>query len=106
MLAAQELAKATTRKVKAPRAVPLIKGLRIPLLDKLCEQIADTRAAMNRLRGDEADLERHAHKAMQDHRKMTWSSAGVELARVPGDEKLTVRTSRVSSTTEAPEAED
>ena len=99
----QARAKEAKARVKAQKQPALIPGLRIKALDKLCEQISDTRAAMNRLRGEETDLERHAHKEMQEHGQMTWSAAGVELARVPGDEKLRVRTIRETSTTQAPE---
>lgn len=91
-------AAAAKKATATPKNVPLFKGLRIRALDKVCEQIADTRGAMNRLRGEEADLERHAHRLMREHKQMTWTGAGVELSRVPGDEKLRVRTSRETST--------
>lgn len=90
-----------TKRAAVPRDVPLFPETRIKSLDKLCEQISDTRAAVNRLRGDETDLERHAHKEMQAHQVMNYSAAGVELSRVPGDEKLRVRTSKETSTTQA-----
>lgn len=102
----EERAAEAKARTKAPAQVPLIRGLRIPALDRVCAQIADTRAAQNRLRGEEADLERHAHKIMIDKKQMTWQSAGVELARVPGDEKLRVRTSRDNSTSTAPPVDD
>jgi hypothetical protein len=90
---------AEARKTTAvPKQPPLIKGVRIAALDKVFENIADTRAAMNRLRGEEADYERHAHRLMREHKKNTWSWAGVEASRIPGEEKLRIRTSRETST--------
>lgn len=94
-----ERATAAKRTVQTPTQPPLIKGARIRSLDKLCEQISDTRAAMNRLRGEEADLERHLHLEMKKHKKMSWQFAGVEASRTPGEEKLRIRTSRETSTT-------
>lgn len=89
-------AKATT---KAPAQVPLIRGLRIPSLDKDCRLIADTRAAIARLQAEEKDLERIAHEDMKKHRQTSWQSAGVTLVRVPGEERLRVTTSRSGSST-------
>lgn len=97
-----ERAKAAKQVTRAAAQVPLIKGLRIRSLDNVCASIADTRAAINRLKGEEADLERHAHKLLTDHKQTTWQSAGVTLVLVPGQEKLIVKTSRNNSTAEAP----
>lgn len=49
---------------------------------------------------------RTALKLMRQHDRMTWRAAGVELARVPGEEKLRVRTSKESATAESEEDDD
>jgi hypothetical protein len=93
-------AKAATR---APRQEPLIKGLRIRSLDNVAGHISNTRAAIARLQGEEADLERQAHELMKKHDQTTWQHAGVALSRIPGEEKLRVTT--VRSRGPAPAAE-
>lgn len=93
-------AKTSTRSEKQPA---LIQGLRIKSLDNVCGHISDTRAAIARLQGEEADLERQAHDLLKKHDKTSWQHAGVVLVRVPGEEKLVVKT--VRSRGPAPEAQ-
>jgi hypothetical protein len=95
---ALRIAKSAT---KAPAQVPLIRGLRIPSLDRHCASIADIRAAKNRLVGEEQTELRSMHKDMIKHNQMSWQSAGVEVVRVPGDEKLRVHTTKETSTAPA-----
>jgi hypothetical protein len=78
----------STRRAKpGPRsqALPGLEQVRNSRLENVCESIAETRGEMNKLRGDHA---------------------GVELSRVPGEEKLRVRTSRENATAETAEEGD
>jgi len=66
--------------------------MRIKPLDDICASIAETRGQLNDLKGEEAGLEQTALALMRRHNKTAWRAAGVELVRVPGEEKLRVRT--------------
>jgi hypothetical protein len=77
-----------------------MEEVRIRPLDNICKSIAETRGTINELRGEEAGLEQTALKLMREHRKTSWRHAGVELVRVPGEEKLRVRTSKANATAE------
>lgn len=90
---------------RSPRPVPLpgLEDTRIEALDDVATSIADIRAKMAELRELEGTDLRTALKLMRDHGRMTWRAAGVELARVPGEEKLRVRTSKESATAESEE---
>jgi hypothetical protein len=61
---------------------------------------------MNKLRGDEAGYEQSALRIMRESDLRTYRHAGVELSRVPGEEKLRVRTSRENATAETAEEGD
>lgn len=106
--AAKALKKTVERKRTLPRSVPLpgMEQARYTRLDALCEAISDTRAQMNQLRTDEAADERAALAEMRKPRAgkpdgiLTYRHAGVELARVPGEEKLRVRTTKANATAE------
>lgn len=91
---------------KTPKNVPLIKGLRIRALDNVFGHISDTRAAIARLQGEEADLERHGHELMKKHDQTTWSHAGVTASRIPGEEKIRYTTARARGPAPAAEPED
>lgn len=95
----------TKKRTAAPKQPTLFKGLRIRSLDKICEVISDTRAAMNQLRKEEQENKRTAHRLMRENKQMSWSAAGVELIRVPGDEKLRVNTAKETTTAPADEGE-
>ncbi|CAB4187273.1 hypothetical protein UFOVP1601_16 [uncultured Caudovirales phage] len=93
---------------KTPKSKPL-PGMEEAIhtrLNTLCEQISETRAQVNQLRGEDNDLCRHALAYMHDNKVRTYRFAGVELARVPGEEKLRVRTSKEAATTEVEQADD
>ncbi len=94
-----ERAAAAKKTTKAPAQVPLIKGLRIPSLDRHCRHIGDQRAGIARMQAELKDMERLAHEDMRKHRRETWQSAGVTLVRVPGEERLRVTTSRSGDST-------
>lgn len=71
-----------------------MEQVRIARLDNLCESISETRAQINELKATEAGNEQAALKVMQQHDAMAYKHGGVQLIRVPGDEKLSVRTSK------------
>ena len=95
-------AKAAKAAKAAPKHQPLpgMEGVRHTKLDRLCEGIAENREQTNQLRGEEADMLRQALDVMRDAKVHTYRFAGVELARVPGEEKLRVRTSKEAATAE------
>ena len=93
---------------KAPRETPLpgMEDARIRPLDDICASISETRQQQNDLRAEEAGLEQTALRLLRTHGKTAWRHAGVELIRVPGEEKLRVRTSRASATAESEDDHD
>ena len=66
-------------------------------LDNLCEAIAETRATINDLKQTEAGNEQAALKVMQQYQVSSYKHGGVQLVRIPGDEKLSVRLSKDTS---------
>lgn len=96
---ATALAGALKKPQPRPRPLPGMENARISPLDNICQSIAETREQQNSLRQEEAGLETTALKLMRKHSKISWRHAGVELVRVPGEEKLRVRTSRGRSAT-------
>jgi hypothetical protein len=78
---------------------------RIDPLDDICVSISECRGQMNDLRAEESGLEQSALGLMRRHNKTSWKHANVELIRVPGEEKLRVRTSRTHATAEVQEGE-
>ncbi len=86
-------AKVKVRK-PSPRSqvLPGMEQVRNRSLDRICEGISETRADMNRLRGEDKDLMMQGVKVMQADEVTAYRFAGVELVLVPGDVKLRVRT--------------
>lgn len=95
------------RRVKLPqdRALPGMGKARITRLDNLCHGLAEVRATMAACRSEEGDLERAALAVMHQHNVNSYQASGVELVRVPGEEKLRVRVSKANATAEIEEAE-
>ncbi|HLX21654.1 MAG TPA: hypothetical protein VKR23_16025 [Gaiellaceae bacterium] len=93
------------KKQPRPRPLPGMENARIRGLDDICTSIAETREQMNGLRAEETGLESNALKLMRKHQKTSWRHAGVELVRVPGEEKLRVRTARERTATAESEEE-
>lgn len=60
-------------------------------LDNLCEDIGEAREKMNGAKVDEQAAIQAALQVMQKEDRSVFRHAGVELARVPGAEKLRVR---------------
>lgn len=87
-------------KPRGPRsqALPGMEQVRSVKLDHLCESIGETREKMNELRGEEKGDKIAALKAMRERELTTYQHAGVELSRMPGEEKLRVRTTKNAAT--------
>lgn len=91
--------RAAAGKGTRPRSqtLPGMEQVRSQRLDSLCEDIADARQRGNAAKSDEAGS---VQAALQDMQKSTdkfpngrtvYKHAGVELARIPGADKLRVR---------------
>lgn len=93
---------AKTTKSTRPRAqtLPGMEQVRHTKLDRLCEGISECREVMNDQRGIEGEKCRSALVYMHDNNVTTYRYAGIELARVPGEEKLRVRSSKEKATLE------
>ena len=76
-----------------PRSQPLpgMDRVRSGKLDNICEGIGDERETMNKARTEEKNLILSALKVMQEKNISVYKHAKIELARVPGAEKLRVR---------------
>jgi hypothetical protein len=66
-------------------------NVRVRALDEVAASIADCRNQRNLLNIEEKGLKQTALQLMQKHLKTVWKHAGVELVRVPGEERLAVR---------------
>lgn len=73
------------------------------VLDRLCRSIGERRGTMADLRADDAGDMQAALNRMRVIGRAAYRQHGVELARVPGEEKLRVRTSRDEATAEVEE---
>ena len=76
------------------QVLPGMEQVRNIRLDRLCESIGEAREQMNRLRQEEKGDAQMALREMHDQRVEVYRHAGVELVRVPGEEKLRVRTTK------------
>jgi hypothetical protein len=92
---------AKTATGRPPRQVALIADARIPALDDCAASISELREQINALRAQEAEALQRAMNLMRTHSKISWQAHGVELVRVPGEEKLRVRTSKEPATAAA-----
>lgn len=81
---------------RGPRSQPLpgMENVRAGALDNLCEGIGDCRDTMNVASVEEKKLIASALKQMQKRNLSVYRHARVELARVPGAEKLRVRVTK------------
>lgn len=100
--------KAKTAKPRAasPRSqvLPGMEQVRNRSLDRVCEAISDVRGDLNRLRGEEKDLQGQAVRVMTESKPpvTVYRFAGVELVLVPGDVHLRVRTLKSDANSDAP----
>jgi hypothetical protein len=84
--------------------MPRVRNAR---LDKLAEAIGECRDVTNTAAIDEKSYRAAALKEMQDKRISHWSHGGVDFIRVPGEDKLKVKTHKDggSETGSGPDAE-
>lgn len=81
-------------------------NVRDKVLDKLAEGIGDERDAQAAARSNENGYKQSALRRMRDKGIFVHQHAGVELARVPGEEVLRVRRTKQEATAEnLPEGE-
>ncbi len=73
------------------RTLPGMERVRNRKLDNLCEAIGEERRRMNAAKLDEQASIQASLQVMQRENISIYKHAGVELARVPGAEKLRVR---------------
>ena len=98
---------ARTRKPGArSQALPGMEQIRNVRLDHACEGIAETRSNMNALRLDERSDMQAALAEMHTKGLTSYHHGGVELVRVPGAEKLRVRTVKEPATGQTDEPTD
>lgn len=81
---------------KGPRSQPLpgMEQVRNVRLDHYCESIGESREKTNALRREEKNDLQGALRVMHDRNVVVYRHAGVELVRIPGEEKLRVRTTK------------
>lgn len=102
----QRIAKAAPRKVTSDRpprqrkakkggaraqALPGMEQVRSAALDRICEDLADDRKRQAQAVADEKSDKQLALAQMHQENIAAYHHAGIELVRVPGEEKLRVR---------------
>jgi hypothetical protein len=75
-------------------------------LDNLCESIAEERRAINDATVEVKGLSITALREMREKRLTSHRHAGVELIRIPGEERLSIRTSKAADATAETEPEE
>lgn len=85
------------KKVKAPKP-PRPKPQRLfddlpalPKLDRILERMHEVREEANDLATEEKGLKQSALREMSTHKRTVYKAHGVQVTRVSGDEKLTVK---------------
>lgn len=98
-------AKAKSSRPKGPRSqsLPGMSEVRNTRLDNICEGIAEERQQKNAADLEEKQLTSTALQVMQSSKISAYRHAGVELARVPGAEKLRVRLTKETGDSEVSE---
>ena len=81
-------------KLKVSEVLPGMEQVRSRKLDNLCEAIAECRAQKNAAVTEEKSLDATALQVMVGEGLAVYRHGGVELARIPGAEKLRVRMTR------------
>jgi hypothetical protein len=97
--AGKAVRKAASRSTPRSQVLPGLRGARSQKLDNLCEAIGEQRDAKNEATVQEDSLTASALQEMQKRKLQVYKHAGLELARVPGSERLRVR--RVKDTGDA-----
>ena len=95
----------TAKVRRRPKDTPLpgMEDVRISALNDVAGRIADIREQKNDLIATENEELQTALNLMRKHEKVSWRAHGVEFVRVPGEEKLRVRTSKEKATAEVEE---
>lgn len=75
-------------------------------LDHICESIGEARTQMNDAKQEEGGLIQTALQVMQNGKVTVYRHGGVELARVPGAEKLRVRLTKEQGDADAGDLEE
>lgn len=98
----KKAAKKAARRTASPRSqvLPGMEQVRNRSLDRICEAISDVRSDLNRLRGEDKDLQGQAVRVMAGEKVTAYRFAGVELVLVPGDAHLRVRTLKATANTD------
>lgn len=86
--------------------LPGMEGVRSKRLDNLCESIGEHREKMNAARTEEQSDIVAALQEMQKKKISVYKHGGVELARVPGAEKLRVRLTKEQGDADVDDLED
>lgn len=74
------------------RPLPGMEGLAaVPSLDGICSSLADIRFQLNDLRGQEKGQLVNALRELRKVNRTMYKSHGIELVRVPGEEKVRAR---------------
>jgi hypothetical protein len=84
-------ARASTKKGPRSQVLPGMEQVRSRKLDNLCEGINDCRTQKNAATLEEKSLDDSALQVMVREGITVYRHGGVELARIPGAEKLRVR---------------
>jgi hypothetical protein len=79
---------------------------KIQALHNVCETLAEVREEKNDLVTKEKELTAKALELMQRNNRTTYQAHGVELARIPGADKLRVRLAEGEAETSPEEAGD
>ncbi len=95
---------AKAKRASSPRSqvLPGMEQVRNRVLDRICEEISDVRDILNGARKDDKDLQNQAVSVMSESKTTVYRHAGVELALIPGDVHVRVRTLKVTANADGP----
>lgn len=88
------------RKPHKDQPLPGMEDVRIKAIQECLASLAEVRETLNTTRNEEKTLMQRLLNLMRKHEKQACRSNGVEAVRVPGEEKLRVRTSKEQATAE------
>jgi hypothetical protein len=105
---ADPMAPRLNRKNRTPKNKPLpgMEDVRVEEIDETLHSLSDVRRQLNDLRSTEQGLMQRVMRLMREHEVTSARAYGVEAVRVPGEEKLRVRTSKEQATAEVEEDGD
>lgn len=94
------------RKPHQQQALPEMEDVKVRSIQNALASLSEVRAQLNELRQQEAGLMQRTLDLMRKHEKTSCRAHGVEVFRVPGEEKLRVRTSKEPATAETGDEQD